>query len=143
MPRPREEESVRTLVQDDLNAAEAAIPAGSIPVNPFAVSRRTHVHRKTIERYGLDTLIQEVAERIRTGSDVITRRERTAVADQLSARDTKIATLERANELLLARVALAEANAQRLGIDPAELWRPVTPPPRSVPYVLRVLDRRT
>src|SRR6266852_5954455 len=114
MPRPREEERVRKLVLDDLNAAEAAIPAGSISVNLFAVSRRTRIHRKTLEQHGWVSVIRETDERIRTRSELMTRRERVAVADRLTDRDSKIAALERANLLLLAR-ALAEANAQRLG----------------------------
>jgi len=135
MPRPREEDRVRELVCDDLREAEAAIPPGSVSVNPFAVSQRTHVHRKTLERYGLNSMIRETAERIRTRSELMSRRERVAVADRLTERDSQIATLQRANLLLLARVALAEANCQRLGVDPAELWKPMTPPPRATPYV--------
>src|SRR5216683_4261481 len=122
MPRPPEEERVRKLVDADLAAAEAAIPAGSIPVSTTAVSRRTHGHRKTLARYGLDALMEQTAARIRERVDVVTRRERKAVSDQLAERNARIAQLQRANELLVARIALAEANAQRLSIDPAERW---------------------
>ncbi len=137
MPRPPEEQRVRKVVEADLAASEAAVPAGSIPVSPTAVSRRTHVHRKTIARYGLDTLIEQTAARIKERIGVVTRREHKAVSDQQADRDARVAQLERANELLLARIALAEANAQRLGIDPAELWKPVTPLPRMLPYAPR------
>jgi len=137
MPRPPEEQRVRQAVDADLAAAEAAVPAGSVPVSPTAVSRRTHVHRKTLARYELDALIEQTAARIRERVDVVARRERKAVSDQLADRDVKITQLERANQLLLARIALAEANAQRLSIDPAELWMPVTPPPRALPYMPR------
>jgi hypothetical protein len=137
MPRPPEEHRVRTLVEADLTVAEAAVPAGRIPISTTAVSRRTHVHRKTLARYGLDTLIEQTAARMRERIDVVTRRERKTISDHLGERDSKIAQLERANELLVARIALAEANAQRLSIDPAELWRPVTPPPRTLPYTPR------
>src|SRR5258708_11456465 len=56
----------------------------------------------------------------------------TTLFRSLAERDARITQLERANQLLLARIALVEANAQRLSIDPAELWKPVTPPPRLV-----------
>jgi len=134
MPRPPEEQRVRRLVETDLMMAEAAVPAGSIAVSTSAVSRRTHVHRKTLARYGLVELIEDVAARIAERAEVVTRRERKAISDQLADRDARIAQLERANELLLARIALVEANAQRLAIDPAELGKPATPPPRALPY---------
>ena len=143
MPRPPEEERVRKLVDADLAAAEAAVPAGSIPVSTTAVSRRTHGHRKTLARYGLDALMEQTAARIRERVDVVTRRERKAVSDQLAERNARIAQLQRANELLVARIALAEANAQRLSIDPAELWQPVTPPPRALPFTPRTRGIRT
>lgn len=137
MPRPPEEERVRNLVEADLATADAAVPAGSIRISTTAVSRRTHVHRNTIARYGLETLIEQTAARIRERIDVTTRRERKAISDRLADRDARIAQLERASELLLARIVLVEANAQRLSIDPAELWKPVTPPPRALPFTPR------
>ena len=137
MPRPPEEERVRNLVEADLATADAAVPAGSIRISTTAVSRRTRVHRNTIARYGLETLIEQTAARIRERIDVTTRRERKAISDRLADRDARIAQLERASELLLARIVLVEANAQRLSIDPAELWKPVTPPPRALPFTPR------
>jgi hypothetical protein len=133
MPRPPEHERVHKLVEADLAAAEAALPPGSIPVNLFAVSSRTHVHRGTLRRYGLDVVIRQAAQRMVAHAKGVPSRQR-ELAEQLRGRDDEILTLKRANELLLARVALAEANAQRLGIDPMELWRPVAAPPRTVPY---------
>ena len=106
MPRPPEEERVRKLVGDYLHAAEAAPPASSIPVNPFAVSRRTLVHPNTLARYGLIAVIHETAARISARTETMTRVERTAVADRLAAERAKIMELEDANRLLVGRIAL-------------------------------------
>jgi hypothetical protein len=41
---------------------------------------------------------------------------------------------EERNKHLVARLALVEANAARLGIDPEELYRPVMRPMRNVSH---------
>ena len=50
--------------------------------------------------------------------------QRRSQADAVHDRDQEIADLRERGESLVARICLAEGDAQRLGIDPVELWKP-------------------
>jgi len=58
--------------------------------------------------------------------------QRRSHTDALHQRDHEITLLRQKCEGLVAQICLAEGNAQRLGIDPAELWKPLPMPDRSV-----------
>lgn len=133
MARPSEAERVRRLVLDDIARAETAEP-GQYPINLYAVSRRTGVHRATIKKYDLLDLITQAAARQNSSRLTEAQRTRRDAADRLKAKDAELESLRRRGEALAARLALVEGNAQRLGIDPSELYRPVEAPPRTTPY---------
>ncbi|SRR5712692_11770600 len=142
MPRPSEEASVRARVAAELLAAEQAEP-GRYPLSLNGVAKRTGISRITLRKYGLDTLIREAARRqagaMRTQSQKI-RAEAKAQVKDLQAH---LARAVQANEALLGLIALAEGNAQRLGIDPSELWRQIPTPHRTTPWTpRRVTGRR-
>jgi hypothetical protein len=89
----------------------------------------------TLRKYGLDTEVRYTAERSQAAARTALHRIRLETNDRLRHRDAQITQLRIANEALLARIALVEGNAHRLGIDPDQLWQPILAPPRVVPYI--------
>lgn len=141
MPRPKLEQRVRDAVRRYVLAAETQC-AAEAPLNTLAVARRVGFNRKTLKKYGLDAEIARASEKqARNGNMSALKSERRSYADRLNERDCEIETMRRRCEALVARVCLAEGNAQRLGIDPTELWKPLSVPDRSLPHT-RKQDRR-
>ena len=134
MGRPRIEDTVRKAVQDYLLAAEALSPEVA-PLNTIAVARRLNIDRKTLKKYGLDFEIAKSADRqARNGKLSPKELKRRSYTDMLRARDEDAALMRGRCEALIKRVCLAEGNAQRLAIDPEELWKPLPMPPRDLPH---------
>ena len=132
MPRPAIDEQVRRTVRDYLAVAVNKLP-GEAPLNVLAVAKRTGFDRKTLKKYGLDAEIAAAAKQQSTGSKLSPQQEqRRSHADALQQRDQEIALLRQRCERLIAQICMAEGNAQRLGIDPTELWKPLPVPDRSV-----------
>lgn len=138
MARPSLEDPVRKAVQAYLLTAETLSPEEA-PLNTFSVARQLGFNRKTLKKYGLDLEIAEAVRRqVQNGKLSPRQREHRSSMDLLRERDQEIESMRRRCEALIAQIALAEGNAQRLGIDPAELWKPLTVPDRSVPNSRRV-----
>jgi hypothetical protein len=134
MARPSLEEHVRKAVRDYLLAAETLSPAEA-PLSTLAVAKHLNFNRKTLKKYRLDAEIAAAAERqARNGKLSPKEIERRSMNDMLRDRDQEIEAMRRRCEALIAQVCLAEGNAQRLGIDPAELWKPLAMPDRSLPH---------
>jgi len=134
VPRPRLEERVRAAVREYLTSAET-LSSEEAPLNTSAVAQRLRFNRKTLKKYRLDAEIAEAAERqARHGKLSPKEMERRSHTDMLRARDLEIEAMRRRCEALVARICLAEGNAQRLGIDPTELWKPLLVPDRSLPH---------
>ena len=132
LPRPAIEQQVRQAVRDDL-ANAASKPPYEAPLNVLAVARRTGFDRKTLKKYGLDAEIVAAARQQSRGSKLSPKQEqRRSDTDALHVRDQEIALLRQRCEGLVGQICLAEGNAQRLGIDPTELWKPLPMPDRSV-----------
>lgn len=132
MPRPAIEERVRQAVRDDLAVAVSKVPCEA-PLNVFAVAKRTGFDRKTLKKYGLDAEIAAAAKQQSTSGRLSPKQEqRRSHSDALHQRDQEITRLRQRCEGLVALICLAEGNAQRLGIDPIELWKPLPMPDRSV-----------
>jgi hypothetical protein len=135
--RPKIENLVRRAVQDYLVVAEKLSPEES-PLNTISVARRLGIDRKTLKKYGLDLVIAKAAERqARNGKGSPRELERRSHADMLRGRDQEIDLMRKRCEALIAKVCLAEGNAQRLGIDPDELWLALPVPPRTLPHTGR------
>jgi hypothetical protein len=134
MPRPSIEHVVRKAV-DAYIAAALTKSADEAPLNVLAVARQTGFDRKTLKKYGLDTEIAAAAKRqARNGAASPREFTQRSQADALRNRDNEIAVLRARCEGLVARICIAEGNAQRLGIDPVELWKPLRMPDRSVSH---------
>lgn len=104
------------------------------PLNVLAVAKQTCFDRKTLKKYGLDIEVAVAAkQQAKAGKLPPRETERRSHADALRDRDQEIAALRRRCEGLIVRICLTEGNAQRLGIDPVELWKPLPVPDRSVP----------
>ena len=89
-------------------------------------------HRATLVKYGLNRLISEAAERQRSGGRLPLRDpELERVEAQLQTARRTIGELTERNRTLLGFVALAEANAQRLGISHEEIFAPIPRTDRS------------
>jgi hypothetical protein len=134
LPRPPAEDEVRKAVRDYL-AAAVSKSAEEAPLNVLAVAKQTGFDRKTLKKYGLDIEVAKAAkQQAQAGRLSLREAARRSQADALHDRDQEIADLRRRCEDLVARICLSEGNAQRLGIDPVELWRPLAMPDCSVPH---------
>ncbi len=142
MPRPPVEDDVRKAVRDYLAAAVSRSPEEA-PLNVLAVAKQTGFDRKTLKKYGLDIEVSRAAKQQAHAGRLSPRETaRRSQADAMHDRDQEIADLQRRCEGLVARICLAEGNAQRLGIDPVELWRPLAMPDRSIPHAGENSKRR-
>ena len=116
-------------------AAAVTKPAEEAPLNVVAVAKQTGFDRKTLKKYRLDVEVGAAAKQQgKAGRLSLRETGRRSQADALRDREQEIAALRQRCEGLVARICLAEGNAQRLGIDPAELWRPLSVPDRSVAH---------
>ena len=141
MPRPSEEASVRARVAAQVLAAEQAEP-GRYPMSLNAVAKRSGISRVTLRKYGLDVLIREAARRQEGAKRTQSDKVRAEAGMQIKDLREHLARALRANEALLGQIALAEGNAQRLGLDPSDLWRPIATPDRATPWTPRRLFGR-
>jgi hypothetical protein len=133
VPRPTLVEKAREAVRSYLLTAEMLSPEEA-PLNTLSVAHALGCNRKTLKKYGLDVEIARASERqARNGKISPCDSERRSYADKLHQRDSEIEALRQRCEALVSRVCLAEGNAQRLGIDPTELWKPLPVPDRSLP----------
>ena len=134
MARPSLEECVRKAVREDLLIAEQ-LSAEEAPLNTLAVAERINFDRKTLKKYHLDEDIAAAAKRQAShGNPSPKEVERRSIQNRLRAQAQETEAMRRRCEALIERVCLAEGNAQRIGIDPAELWKPLTLPNRSLPH---------
>jgi hypothetical protein len=122
-------------------AAEQAEP-GRYPLSLNAVAKRTGISRITLRKYGLDDLIREAARRQEGAKRTQSDKVRAQTGMQIKDLQERLARAVRANEALLGQIALAEGNAQRLGLDPSDLWRPIATPDRATPWTPRRLSGR-
>lgn len=132
MGRPNEREHVLAAVRTYLESAREERPS-RMPISMSAVARATGYHRNTLINHGLG---EEVAEAARAQA----RHARTAGAKRTAAQEQAVAEakaeaqrFEKQIHGLLGRIVMAEGNAQRLGVDPSELWKPLQAPPRHLP----------
>jgi hypothetical protein len=134
VPRPPVEAEVRQAVTTYI-AAAAIKPSEEAPLNVLAVAKQTGFDRKTLKKYGLDVEIGAAARaQAKSGKPTLRETQRRSQSDAIRDRDQEIEALRHRCEALVARICIAEGNAQRLGIDPVELWKPLAVPDRSVSH---------
>jgi hypothetical protein len=137
LPRPKLEETVGNAVRSYLRAAETQSAEGA-PLNTQAVARQVGFNRKTLKKYGLDAEIAAAAEKQRHNGKMSARKsELRRHADAVHEHESEVESMRRRCEALVGKVSLAEGNAQRLGIDPIELWKPLSVPDRTLPHTGR------
>ena len=94
-----------------------------VPLNVLTVAKQTGFDRKTLKKYGLHLDVAVAAQVQGRGREESPRQtERRLHVDASREREREIAALRVRCEGV-ARICLAEGNAQRLGIDPVELWK--------------------
>ena len=130
MARPAERDDVARAVRKHLTLA-AQSSEGAIPLDVKSVAAATGYARSTLYKYGLQRDIQRMAEkRSKNGSASAAEQEDAAYADRLQALREELDLANERNLGLVARFALVEGNAARLGIDPEELYKPLPQPDR-------------
>jgi hypothetical protein len=132
MPRVSVRDHLHQRLSDHLAIAEAH-PPGEMPLDVRSVAAALQVSPTTLYKYGFNDEINAAERRQRENACLsgpeIEKRFFEGQLDQLKAELEK--ERER-NRQLVGRIAIIEANAGRLGIDPEELYRAVLKPVRSM-----------
>ena len=141
MARPSIERQVKEKVSQYIEKAMASLPK-EMALSTLAVSVAIGHDRRVLKKYGQDLVIaaaeKKRAKTLRTGAD----EKRRSMGERLDAIQLKNEQLEGQSNALLARLALVEGNAKRLGIDPEELYKPLIPPDRRVSGVFKARGPR-
>ncbi len=132
MPRANQRREVTLRVQQYLAIGEMH-SSEEYPLDVRSVAAALKISPTTIYTYDLNKEINAAQERQRKNGKLsgkaLERRSYTDIIQDLKAE------LERERERskgLVARFALIEVNAARLGFDPEELYKPIAKPLRSV-----------
>src|SRR6266542_3543887 len=132
MPRKSQREIIRQKVRDYLAIAEASSPDEQ-PLNVRSVAARLEVSPTTLYKYQLSSEIQAAEKRQRENAKLSGKLiERRAFADRLRDLSQDLEKEKEKNKKLVAQIAIIEANAARLGIDPEELYKTILKPIRTV-----------
>ena len=134
MPRKSKEEEIKSSLLEYLAIAETHTPEEQ-PLDVRAVAEALKVSPTTLYKYQLDEEIHAAEQRQREHAKIsgktLDKHDSAAMI-----RDLKMA-LEQEREQkknLVARIAIMEANAARLGFDPEEMYRPLLKPVRTVSH---------
>jgi hypothetical protein len=132
MPRRSQREIVRQKVRDYLAIAEAH-SADKDPLDVRSVACRLNISPTTIYKYQLNREINAAQRRQRDNSRLTGKLiERQAFADRIRDLSEEVEKEREKNKHLIARIAIIEANAARLGIDPEELYKAISKPIRTI-----------
>lgn len=141
MARPSIESLVTEKVTKYIEEA-AALPADKMPLSALAVANAIGHDRRVLKKYGLDIVIADAAKKRvkaeKNGQD----EKRRSLEERIAAEKHENEKLASQANALLGQLALVEGNAKRLGIDPEELYRPITPPDRRVSSIFKAQNRR-
>jgi len=142
MPRSSKEDDVRKKVLAYLKTAEAGDPL-DLPIDVRNIARRVRCSPTTIYKYRLEDEISAARKR-QIGNNPHARKasKRQKDKDAMRAARSEIEEHSKINKGLVARLALLEYNAARLGIDPEDLYKPMPKPIRSVSRAGRKNDLR-
>jgi elongation factor P--beta-lysine ligase len=124
--------SIKAIVTDKVNQyiCQAREPsAEKMPLTTLAVAKAIKHDRRVLKKYALDVTIANAAAELRKH----VRQRRRTMDERIAAANARSEAFQRQVNALLGHVALMEGNAKRLGIDPDELYVPLTPPDRSKP----------
>jgi hypothetical protein len=131
MPRSSKEDEVKEKVLAYLKTAEVGDPS-AFPIDVRNVSRRLQYSPTTIYKYHLDDEINASRERQANNNrqaQKVEKHQREQNRILVLTRDLE--EQQNIDKGLVARIALVEHNAARLGIDPEELFKLMAKPIRS------------
>jgi hypothetical protein len=132
MPRKSQREIIRQKVRDYLAIAEAS-SSNDHPLDVRSVAARLEVSPTTLYKYQLSGEIHAAEKRQRENAKLSGKLiERRAFADRLRDLSQDLEKEKEKNKKLVAQIAIIEANAARLGIDPEELYKSILKPIRTV-----------
>ncbi|MCA9945187.1 MAG: hypothetical protein KC449_16995 [Anaerolineales bacterium] len=131
MGRKSQEAELIATVQSYLEATQRSKP-GECQLDVKSVAAVLGVSRTSLYKYGLDKLIKEAQQQIAEQQMEGAGEKPPRLSNMLADLRQELKLMERRSKALVARLNLVEANAARLGIDPEELYRPLTKPVRVV-----------
>ena len=132
MPRLSIHEELKRRLHDHFAIAETH-PPEEYPLDVRSVASALRVSPTTLYKYGLNREINAAEQRQReeTGrAGAVT--EQQIYKDRIRDLTQELENERQRSKKLVARIAVMEANAARLGLDPEEMHRPLLKPLRSV-----------
>jgi hypothetical protein len=132
MPRLSIREELKRRLHDHLAIAETH-PPEECPLDVRSVASALRVSPTTLYKYGLNREINAAEQRQRedtgrTGAAI----EQHFYKDRIRDLTQELENERQRSKNLVSRIAIMEANAARLGLDPEEMHRPLLKPLRSV-----------
>jgi hypothetical protein len=132
VPRLSVRDQLHRRLRDYLAIAEAHTP-DETALDVRSVAAALHVSPTTLYKYGFNNDVNAAGRRQRENALLSSAAiEQRFFEDQLVQLRTELDKERERNRQLVGRIALIEANAGRLGIDPEELYRAVLKPVRSM-----------
>ena len=132
MPRSSIREDLRQRLREHLAVAEAH-PAEACPLDVRSVAAALGVSPTTLYKYGFNREINAAEQRQLECGHLSGREiERRSFHDQVLGLSQELEKERERNKALVARIAIMEANAARLGFDPEEMYKPILKPVRTV-----------
>ncbi len=132
MPRLSIHDELKHRLREHLALAETH-PPQECPLDVRSVASLLRVSPTTLYKYGLNREINAAEQRQReeTGrAGAVT--EQQIYKDRIRDLTQELENERQRSKKLVARIAVMEANAARLGLDPEEMHRPLLKPLRSV-----------
>ena len=131
MPRLSVREDLLRRLRDHLAVAEAHT-AEERPLDVRSVAAALGVSPTTLYKYGFNREINAAEQRQLENGHVSDREiERRSFHDQVHGLSQELEKERERNKALVARIAIMEANAARLGFDPEEMYKPIFKPVRA------------
>jgi hypothetical protein len=132
MPRSSVREDLLRCLREHLAVAEAHA-AEECQLDVRSVAAALGVSPTTLYKYGFNREINAAEQRQRECSHVSGREiEKRSFHDQVHGLSQELEKEHERNKALVARIAIMEANAARLGFDPEEMYKPMLKPVRTV-----------
>jgi hypothetical protein len=143
MPRQSKQEELTRALHAYLSIAEMHTPE-EYPLGCRGVAKALSVSPTTLYKYRLQEPIRAAEQRQRERGNLVGKNPRLKSSrEHIQKLQEEVKQAEARNKHLVARIALVEANAARLGIDPEELYRPVMKPARTVSHAGQHGTKRT
>jgi hypothetical protein len=132
MPRASVREDLLRRLREHLAVAEAHTQE-NCGLDVRSVAAALGVSPTTLYKYGFNREINAAEQRQRECGHVSGREiERRSFHDQVHGLSQELEKERERNKALVARIAIMEANAARLGFDPEEMYKPIFKPVRTV-----------